>query len=336
MSALPPGIKPPVFATPAAPSVTKLGFTPPAVPVGAMSTQSDKPLQNLDAPQSVRLKKDGSANPEALPSVLIIGEQGSGKSHAIRSLLDSGFSKVVVIALEPGIQDVLGDIQKGKLAWKYINPYGLKMGQLASMYKTMHTMPLTALQGLGHMGREKFPQFIDLMAACDSFVDDRTGENLGGVENFPTDWAFVIDGLSGLNIMVQHFTIGVKPFLELRDYQAIQNSIIEFLNTLTNDSKCLFVLNAHLERETDENTGQSVLTMSTIGKKLAPKLGRFFSDVILTERYTKDSKQAWRWVTDSSQIRLKARNLPYSKELPASFKPLLDSWRAKQVLSTKV
>jgi hypothetical protein len=315
---------------------TKLGFTPPAPPIGALDTQARSNIELLDAPQSVRLHTDGSANPNALPSILLIGEQGSGKSHAIRSLLDAGFEKVVVIALEPGIQDVLGDLPKDKVLWKYINPYGLKMTKLASLYRNINTMSQKSLQEMGHMGREQFPQFIDLMSACDAFVDDRTGTNLGGIEKFPTNWAFIIDGLSGLNTIVQHFTIGVKPFLDLRDYQAIQNQILEFMNILTNDSKCLFVLNAHLERETDENTGQSILTMATIGRKLAPKLGRFFSDVILTERYTKDNTTKWRWVTESSQIKLKSRNLPASRELPASFKQLIENWKAKQAKSNAV
>jgi hypothetical protein len=311
--------------------------TPPQVPASSqLQTPEQKFIADVMAqdlePQAVRVTEDGKINLMAMPSVLLQGEQNSGKTHAVRTLLNAGIKKVVVLALEPGIQDVLGDLPPSQVQWKYIAPYKASMDQLIKAYKTIQSMSYDSLQKQGHIDRGNYQQFIHIMEACNNFVSDRDGEVLGAVSNFPQDWAFVLDGLSGLNVIVQHFLIGLKPFLELRDYQAIQNQIMEFLSTLTNDSKCLFAMMAHLERETDENTGISYLTMSTIGRKLAPKLGRFFSDVILTEKVAGSGQTPtrWRWATESQQVKCKTRNLPHSSDLKPDFKPLIDAWRAKQ------
>ena len=269
--------------------------------------------------------------PNAMPSVLLLGEQGHGKTTAIRTLLDCGFDKVFVLALEPGIADILGDTDPTKVHWAYVNPYKAKMSDLIAGYKTMQSMSYDTLQKQGHIQRERYQQYIEVMQLCNNFKCARTGEEFGPVSEWPTNYALVVDGLSGLNSAVQHFMIGIKPFLELRDYQAIQNTIYEFLNCLIGDSKCFVALMAHVAQEIDEINNLSILTMDTIGRKLAPKLGRFFSDIILTERVTKDDGNKFQWVTQSAKTKLKSRNLPLSKSLQPSFKPLLDAWRAKQV-----
>lgn len=268
--------------------------------------------------------------PVALPSVLLLGGQGSGKTHAIRSLLDAGFEKVVILALEPGINDVLGGTDPKRLHWHYVAPGVTTMSELSEAYGRMHKLDATGMQQLSHLNKQKYQQFIEVMSVCNNFVCDRTGIALGDVTAFPSTWAFVIDGLSGLNTIVQHYSIGIKPFLELRDYSLIQNQLLNFISVLTNDTKCLFVLTAHVALETDETTNLQVLTMDTIGRKLAPKLGRFFSDIILTERVSKAGKVTWRWVTHDNRVQLKTRNLPFSSDLPANFTQLYQSWLSKQ------
>ena len=43
--------------------------------------------------------------------VLLLGETGSGKTYSLRTLLDAGL-EVFVIATEPGLLEVLGDLKK--------------------------------------------------------------------------------------------------------------------------------------------------------------------------------------------------------------------------------
>ncbi len=86
------------------------------------------------------------------------------------------------------------------------------------------------------------------------------------------------------------------------------------------------MLTAHLERETDEVTGGVSLMASTLGKKLAPRLPRFFSDVI----HAKRDGEKFSWSTASFNVDLKARNVPIADNLPPSFVPLLKQWKEKQ------
>jgi hypothetical protein len=86
------------------------------------------------------------------------------------------------------------------------------------------------------------------------------------------------------------------------------------------------VLLAHVERELDEvfNTGLK-LTVSTLGRKLAPKIPPMFSDVVLTVR----EGTQFSWSTEHPAADLKARNLPIASNLPPSFEQIFARWKAR-------
>lgn len=62
---------------------------------------------------------------------------------------------------------------------------------------------------------------------------------------------------------------------------------------------------------------------STLGRKLAPRLGNFFSDVIHVRR----DGTKFLWATDTANADLKARHVPLAGNLTASFAPLYAEWR---------
>jgi hypothetical protein len=62
---------------------------------------------------------------------------------------------------------------------------------------------------------------------------------------------------------------------------------------------------------------------ATLGRKLAPVLPRFFSDVILSER----QGTKFTWSTASVGADLKARNLPVADGLPPDFGAIIASWK---------
>ena len=98
-----------------------------------------------------------------------------------------------------------------------------------------------------------------------------------------------------------------------------------FINTFCGSIRCLAVMIAHLERERDEVTGAEINMASTLGRKFAPKIPRFFSDVIHARR----DGTTFLWSTTTLNTDLKARNVALSDKLPPSFKPLIDTWRAR-------
>ena len=88
---------------------------------------------------------------------------------------------------------------------------------------------------------------------------------------------------------------------------------------LTATLNCYFCLTAHVEREMQEATGFTQLMAGALGKRLAPKLPRTFSDVVLT--YREGAK--FYWSTTAPNVDLKARTLPLDPKLEPTFGPIV-------------
>ncbi|MFM9673602.1 hypothetical protein, partial [Streptomyces galilaeus] len=86
-----------------------------------------------------------------------------------------------------------------------------------------------------------------------------------------------------------------------------------------------FVLLSHVERETDPVVGGTKITVSTLGRALAPVIPSKFSDVILASR----DGAKWAWNTANSLADLKTRNLPVQDGLPPSFGPIIEKWKSR-------
>ena len=263
------------------------------------------------------------------PSVLLMGDINTGKTTAaVRSLVKLGI-KVRYLACEPGFKDILGDIPPDMLAWNYVSPAQDDMNIVMDKVKLIMTNTDQQLKSMGGVKKERHTQMLDLMKLCNNFIDLRTGESMGSAADWGHDVAFVVDGLSGLTMMAEKVKIGDKPFMEQNDYLAVQSMLRDTLNALVTNTKCIFVMTAHVEYEDDPVKGGKFLMPSTSGKALAPTIGRFFSDVILCEKAWDASRQTmsfW-WNNVAPHAKLKARNLKWGDKLPADFAPLIEHWR---------
>lgn len=258
------------------------------------------------------------------PKVLLVGGPGAGKTHCIRTLLDAGIRKIAIVFTEPGME-TLGDIPPEKLAWHYIPPATASWETAISQLKKINTLSFDALAKLSDMDKRQYTQFIDLYSTLANFTDDRTGEVLGPVDEFPTDMALVVDSMSGINLMAMKLVTGGKPVRSQADWQVAMDNVEQLVTKLTTDVKCTMVMTAHLERETDEITGGTTLMASTLGRKLAPKIPRFFSDCI----HVKREGDRFTWSTATMNADLKTRSLKIADNLPPSFVPLIESWKAR-------
>ena len=254
-------------------------------------------------------------------NTLLVGATGSGKTHSIKTLIDAGI-KPFVLFTEPGLRTLAKDFGD-KIHYKYVKPAVPSWDDMLDNARMINTMSFKALANLNDMKKQKYGQYLDVLIAMNNFTCTCCGKSFGDVEHWETDRALVIDSLSGLNIMAMDMVVGAKPVKAQGDWGIAQDNLERFLNKMTTSTQCHFILTSHLERQTDEITGGVHLMASTLGRKLAPRVPRFFDDVVLCE----NNENKFSWASSAFNVDLKYRNLPAGKELPPSFVPLIKSWQ---------
>jgi hypothetical protein len=183
------------------------------------------------------------------------------------------------------------------------------------------------------IGKESMRQFPRLLANLENFHDERTDRDFGDVTSWGSDRALVIDSLSGLSLIAMQHTVGFKPSPHQGEWGIAMSAIEMLLLKLSSDCKCFFVLTSHIEKEPDEITGIAKVTVSTLGRKLAPKIPRFFSEVV---RGRKDQAGKFLWSTQDSEADLKNRALPTGNSIPQDFGIIVDAYRRReQIANTK-
>lgn len=257
------------------------------------------------------------------PKTLLVGGTGSGKTHAIRTLVEAGL-EVFVAFTEPGME-VLADIPSDKLHWHYIPPASPDWSDMLDSATKINQLSLKVISGMEDINKRKYAGFLDLIRALGDFPDDRTGQKFGPVDSFGENRVLVIDSLSGLNILAMNLVTGSKPVKSMADWGMAMDNLERLIIKLTTDVPCPMVMIAHQERETDEVTGGTTIMASTLGKKLAPRLPRFFSDVINTKR----DANKFTWSTMTHNMDLKARNIPIGDNIEPSFKPIIAAWKKR-------
>lgn len=260
--------------------------------------------------------------PIRAPRVMLLGAPMAGKTHVLRTLIAAGVTPFIIATEYP---DILADTKPSECHWHYVEPGKADWDTMISNAEKINVLSNDALQKLPGINKEKYRQFFEVLGACKNFKCDRTGEVFGDSSKWGTDRALVIDSLSGLSIMARDLAVGAKPIITQPDWGVMMQNLEAFLNVCTTGTQCWFIITAHLEKEVDEVGGTMKLMAQTLGRKLAPKLPRFFSDVILCKR----SGKSWSWDTSAVDVDLKTRNLPIAAELPADFGQIVRAWKAR-------
>lgn len=252
---------------------------------------------------------------------LVLGDIGTGKSTAIRSWIDAGVTPFVIFT-ESGYE-MVNDIGCDKLHWTYIPPAAVSFATLMDNAKKINTLSYKMLCNVDDINKSRYDQFMKVITACNAFVCDRCKKPFGDVSTWGTNRAFVIDSLSGLSLMSKDLTVGAKPAPDRGEWGVMMDNLERFIHSLCFGTRCHFMLTAHTEKEPDELSGMTYTMASTLGKKLAPKVPRFFSDVIFAKRVAKDKIE---WSTWEQAMSLKARHIGWDSSLPIGFKPLVEAW----------
>lgn len=259
------------------------------------------------------------------PKVLDVGGGGTGKSHALHTLEKAGLN-VAVIFTEPSGMETLNDItSKEKFHWMYIPPAKPDWKTLHAAAVKINTLSFKSLTEMGDIDKRKFPQWMDFVSACGDFTCQRCGKKIGPLDELGPDWAVALDSLSGLNEMAMKMVVGLKPVKSPGDWGVAMDNLGNYVTTFTTALKCFGIITAHLEREIDPNTGMQSFQAATLGQKLAPKIGRFFSDIIMSKR----EGTKFTWSTAAIGVDLKARNVPIADNIEPDYRPLVAKWHKR-------
>lgn len=249
-------------------------------------------------------------------NTILIGPIGTGKTTALRSVVKAEHP-LFVLATEPGIQHIL---THGELChWMYVPPAAEDWHTLTDNAEKLNTLSTEQLIKTAWPKRTDYRQFIQLLRSCADFRCDECGEHFGPVDKLPSSAMFAIDGLSGLSKMSMDLVAGGKPIASQPEWGAAMGNIERLIQKLCGDTQCSFTLISHVEREVDEVTGGSRLMVSTLGRRLAPKIPKMFDEVI----YCRRQGANFYWSSTEPGVDLKVRRLPFSDTIPPDFAPLL-------------
>jgi hypothetical protein len=262
------------------------------------------------------------------PNICLMGPAGSGKTYSIGTLVDSGV-EVFYVDLETGLEALLGYWRDrglpipDNLHWCRVEAPTFGFGDfIANANRVLRTPDFETLTKFKDPDKMKHDRYVKFLTVLNDFPDERTGKSYGSVQQWGADRALVVDGLTGMGDCVMSVVIGGKPAISQGEWGAAQGELLKLIKQLANVCPCMFVLLAHIERETDQINGGLKIMMSTLGRALAPKLPSIFSDVILAER----DVDKYSWNTATATADLKTRNLPIKAGQPPSFKSIIEKW----------
>lgn len=270
----------------------------------------------------------------ALPgvNVLIEGPTGTGKTHAIGTLVEYNPNlEVFFLALEAGMESLIGYFtDRGKpvppnLRWHLLGQSEGGFGALAANAKVIGESAQDGLYKMQDFERHKRNNYLKMLSVLSNFTDQRTGQAFGPVDSWGPNRAVVVDGLTGMGNFAMQMVIGNKPVRSQTDWGIAQDQVEKTLRVFTDGCKCHFVLISHVEREVDQVMGGIKVTVQTLGKALPPKIPPMFSDVILAVRVG----TTWTWSTANALCDLKTRNLPVAENIKPDFKQILDKWESR-------
>jgi hypothetical protein len=269
------------------------------------------------------------------PSMLGMGEIGTGKTRLIATLAEAGLEVFVIITEPTGLETLLDiwaekKLDINKLHYKIITPARIGFEGLRNVAQKVSVGTFETLAKLPPSGDRAHAQWLTVIETLFNFVDDRTGQSFGPVDKFDDTRAVCIDSLSGLNLMAMDITIGDKSSAHQGEWGVAMGLLDKLLLNLTGNLRCPLYITAHLEPEADELTGARKLMAATLGKKLAPRVPRFFSEVFALKR----TSDGWFLDTKDPTIMLKTRSLPVSDKLTPSLVPIIEAYRKRKAFAS--
>lgn len=294
------------------------------------------------APQSsaTSSQSNSSATPGSLQeslsllpgvNVLVEGPTGTGKTYSLGTLAEASPQlEFFALFTEPGLETLLGYwTDRGlpvppNVHWHQLKTQDSGFDVLVKGADDVLQYAQEALHKMQDPNRIKHNQYNTLLRSLANFQDQRTGQSYGSVDKWGPNRVLALDSLSGINPIAMSLVIGNKPVRSQAEWGIAQDQIEKLMRQLTN-CRCHFVLISHVEREVDQVFGGVKVTVSTLGRALAPKIPPMFSDVVLAVR----EGSRFSWSTANPMADLKTRNLPIKDGILPDFKQIMDKWQSR-------
>lgn len=270
------------------------------------------------------------------PACLIMGPAGSGKTTSLVTAAKAGLEVFVLITEPTGVDSLLDAWKREKVSidllhYCVVPPASPGWKAMMDLVIRANAMSYSDLANLkSGIAKEQMKQFPTLLKSLQNFYCDRTGKEFGDVTEWKDNRMFALDSLSGLSLISLQNEVGFKPSPHQGEWGIAMSTIETLLLQLSSDCKCFFTLTSHIEKEPDEITGMAKVTVSTLGRKLAPKIPRFFSEVV---RARKDAAGKYFWSTQDAEADLKNRALPSGNSIPQDFGPVIEAYRDRLKLT---
>lgn len=264
------------------------------------------------------------------PKTLLMGAPGTGKTWSVVTLLQAGIEVFAILTEPNALPNLISRIKQlnlpmDKFHYRYVPPLNASFDALKDMMNIVSIQSYSAIADLkAGISKDKCSGLKDVLLAIQNFTDDKDGKTYGDATTWGYDRALVIDSLSGLNLLAQQLTVGLKPTMHQGEWNIAMNVEEMLLNKLTSDMKAYLVVLAHVDRNTNEATQQMVITPAALGSKLGPKIGRFFSEVVMTKR----TGDKFFWSTLEPNAEVKQSALPIKTDLPPTFQTIVTQFEA--------
>jgi hypothetical protein len=256
-------------------------------------------------------------------NIMLTGPIGTGKTFSTHTFLEAN-KELFILSTEPGIEIILAEWEKNGIDMSHVHytkvmPASIDWDTLRMNAERTNMMDMTALQKSPALNKSDYKQFIDVYVALANFIDQH-GESFGPVDSWDDSRVLVLDGLSGLSKMSMHLVVGAKPVKTQPEWGCAMGNLQNLIDKLSGDTDCTFVLISHIERQINELTGGSHLTISTLGNKLAPELVKLFDEIV----YTRREGSKFSWSTTEMGMDLKSRCLPWSDDITPDFSQMFN------------
>jgi len=264
-------------------------------------------------------------------NTVIQGHIGGGKTRSALTLLpeyEDERGKVrkgagletFLLAMEPGYQHVLRSHScKQGIHVHYHVPDKVDWDTIAFYAGLMRNMSVKEVSETPDRNKRNYTGFYDLMTTvCKNFICDTCGNEFGDISTWDESRALVLDSLTPLSDLIRQCVVGGKPISSQPEYYTMYGFALNFIRLLFQQCQCSVVLTAHIDREQHPVLDRSVLTVDTIGQKLAVQICKMPDELVTA--YTENGKDFyWSNATLHTGQVVKRRALPLGEKLAPDF-----------------